>query len=439
MSTNNEDSGLVLKLTMIANKVASQRYITAIRDAFASTIAITIVAAFFLLVNNVLLNPTTGLLKSMPGRDIISEISIQAYNGTLGILGLLVTFLIGYRLAKTYDLEGSVEGIIAVACYVVVVPNTLSVYTAAGKNVEASGVLTQTFTSSSAMLLGIIAALASVTLLAKLYNVKQLTINMPDSVPPAVAKSFNSLIPAFLVISLFAILEVSIRHLSGMTVPDLVVKVLQTPLIGGFQTLPGILLYVFLATFVFVFGIHGAFVFGAISGPILLTSLQQNVDAINLGQAAPNVVTGPFLDAYVYMGGGGTMICLVIALLIGSKRSDERLIAKIGGVSSIFNISEPIMFGLPVVFNPIYAIPFCIVPMVSTILAYLATSWELVRPTYILVPWVTPPLLSGYLATAGDIKASLLQLVIIVIGVLIYLPFVWISNRAEKLQEEGTI
>lgn len=433
--TKNEDSGMVMKLTLFANKIASQRYIIAIRDAFASTIAITIVAAFFLLVNNVLLNPTTGLLKNMPGRELISEISIQAYNGTLGILGLLVTFLIGYRLAKTYDLEGSVEGIIAVASYVAVVPNVLSVYTTAGKIVDASGLLTQTFTSSSAMLLGIIAALTSVTLLAKLYKIKQLKITMPESVPPAVTKSFNSLIPAFIVISLFATLEVAIRHLSGMTVPDLVIKILQTPLIGGFQTLPGILLYVFLATFVFVFGIHGAFVFGAISSPILLTSLQQNIDAINLGQPAPNIVTGPFLDVYVYMGGGGTMICLVIALLIASKRSDERMIAKIGGVSSLFNISEPIMFGLPVVFNPIYAIPFVIVPMVSTTLAYLATSFGLVNPTYILVPWVTPPVLSGYLATAGDFRASLLQLFIIAIGVLIYLPFVIISNRSEKLKE----
>lgn len=434
--THNEDSGMVMKLTIFANKIASQRYIIAIRDAFASTIAITIVAAFFLLVNNVLLNPTTGLLRNMPGRDFISEISIQAYNGTLGILGLLVTFLIGYRLAKTYDLEGSVEGIIAVASYVAVVPNVLSVYTTAGKTAEASGLLTQTFTSSSAMLLGIIAALTSVTLLAKLYKVKQLKIKMPDSVPPAVAKSFNSLIPAFIVISLFATLEVTVRHLSGMTVPDLVVKVLQTPLVGGFQTLPGILLYVFLATFVFVFGIHGAFVFGAISSPILLTSLQQNIDAIAAGNVAPNIVTGPFLDAYVYMGGGGTMISLVIALLIASKRSDERMIAKIGGVSSLFNISEPIMFGLPVVFNPIYAIPFVIVPMVSTTIAYLATSFGWVNPTYILIPWVTPPILSGYLATAGDFRASLLQIFIIVVGVLIYMPFVLVSNRSEKMQEQ---
>lgn len=133
------------------------------------------------------------------------------------------------------------------------------------------------------------------------------------------------------------------------------------------------------------------------------------------------------------MGGGGTMICLVIALFIFSKRSDEKMIARLGGVSSIFNISEPLMFGLPVVFNPIYAIPFCIVPIVSTLIAYFATAVGLVGHTYIIIPWVTPPILSGWLST-GDIRGSILQIVIIAVGVVIYTPFVLMSNKAAKKQ-----
>lgn len=420
------------KVAYYANKIASNRFIGAIRDAFASTIPITITAAFFLLVNNVLLTEETGLLRGIPGRAVISEICVQAYNGTLGILGLMVTFLIGLRIARSYDADGALEGIVALASYVALVPNVINITGTDGTALETAGALTQTYTSASAMLLGIIAALVSVPMVVKLTNNPRLKIKMPDSVPPAIAKSFNSLIPTFLTISVFAIVEVGLRTATGLTIPEIIINILQAPLVGGFQTLPGILLYVFLSTFVFIFGIHGAFVFGAISGPILLTSLQQNVDAINAGSAAPNIVTQPFLDAYVYMGGGGTMICLVIALLIFSKREDQRMIAKLGGVSNLFNISEPIMFGLPIVFNPVYAIPFCVVPMVSTILAYVATSLHLVNPTYILIPWVTPPVLSGYLATAGDIRAAILQLVIIVVGVFIYMPFVLISNRMEE-------
>ncbi|CAM2777813.1 PTS sugar transporter subunit IIC [Dellaglioa algida] len=420
----------VEKLTTFANKLAMNRYIGAIRDAFASTIPITIVAAFFLLVNNVFLQPETGLLRNIPGHELMFEIGTQAYNGTLGILGLLVTFLIGYRLAKSLGADGALESIVAVACYITVVPNAVSVLTTSGKTVTTTAVLTQTYTSASAMLLGIIAALVGTKLLVTLSNIDKIKIKMPDTVPPAIAKSFNSLVPSFLVISIFASFEVILRHMTGLTVPEVVVRVLQAPLVGGFQTLPGILFYVFLSTLVFVFGIHGAYVFGAISGPILLTSLQQNIDAVNAGHVAPNIVTQPFLDAYIYMGGGGTMICLIIALFIGSRRKDERLIASIGGLPTLFNISEPLMFGLPIVFNPIYAIPFVITPMVGTVIAYTATALELVSPTYILIPWVTPPILSGYLATAGDWRAPLMQVVIIAVGVVIYLPFVLASNRA---------
>lgn len=428
--TFNKES-LSEKVALLANRVSVNRYIAAIRDAFASTIPITITAAFFLLVNNVLLAEGTGLLRGIPGRAMISEICIQAYNGTLGILGIMVTFLIGVRLARSYDSDGALEGIVAIAAYISLVPNIIPVSGLDGAEIQAAGLLTQTYTSASAMLLGILAALISVPLVIKLTANDRLKIKMPESVPPAIARSFNSLIPAFFTISLFAIIEVVLRTLTGLTVPEIVVNILQAPLVGGFQTLFGILLYVFLSTFVFVFGIHGAFVFGAISGPILLTSLQQNVEAINAGVAAPNIVTQPFLDAYVYMGGGGTMICLVIAVLLFSKRQDQRMIAKLGGVSSLFNISEPMMFGLPIVFNPIYAIPFCIVPMVSTILAYIATSLHFVNPTYILIPWVTPPVLSGYLATAGDFRAALLQVVIIIVGTAIYMPFVLLSNKVK--------
>ena len=419
------------KVAVFANKLSTNRYIGAIRDAFSSTIPITIASAFFVLVNNVLLSPDSGLLKGIPGRQFLSDLCVQGYNGTLGMLGIMVTFLIGYRLAKTYSFEGPLEGIVALACYITMIPNVVTVSNYSGEAIETTGTLTQTYTSATTMLLGIIAALLGVTLLCKLSQNERLKIKMPDSVPPAIAKSFNQLIPACLTIGTFALAEVTIRTVTGSSVPDVVVDILQAPLVGGFQSLPGILLYVFLSTFVFIFGIHGSFVFGAISSPILLTSLQQNIEAINAGNAAPNIVTQSFLDAYVYMGGGGTMICLVIAVLIFSKRKDERMIAKIGGVSSVFNISEPMMFGLPIVFNPIYAVPFCIVPMVATTLAYIATNLHLVNPTYISIPWVTPPIISGYLATAGDFRGSILQIVIIAIGVVIYAPFVLLSNKTK--------
>ncbi|MBC1921031.1 PTS sugar transporter subunit IIC [Listeria grayi] len=415
------------KLSVFSTVISSNKYIAAVRDAFASTIPLTIVASFFVLVNNLLLQPETGLLKGIPGRAILSEIGIQAYNGTLGILGIVVTFLIGYRLARAYGLEGPIEGAIALGCYLALVPNQISIPSITGKTVTVTSALTQTYTSATGMFLGIIAALISTTIMIKVIKSGKFKIKMPDSVPPAIANSFNGLFPAFLVILLFSAVEVIVRHSTGVDVPALVVKLLQAPLIGGFQNYWGILLYTFLTCFVFAFGVHGPFVFGAVSGPVLFTSLQQNIDAIQAGHAAPNIVTQPFIDCYVYI----TMISLVIALFIGSKRKDNRLIAKVGAVPAIFNISEPLMFGLPIVFNPIFAIPYCIVPLFSTTIAYVASSLHFVDPSYVVVPWVTPAVLSGYLTTGGDIRASILQIIIITVGVFIYLPFVIAANRTK--------
>jgi len=422
-------------LAGFAGKLATQRHVMAIRDAFIMTVPITIAASIFVLINNVVLNPEIiPAVANLPFVDKLSEICVQVYNGTIGILGLLITFLIGYNLAKTYKMDGPIEGIMSVACYVALVPNILSGLTPEWEDVTIQAALPQTYTNASIMFLGIIAALVSVTIMHHITKSGKLGIKMPDSVPPAIAKSFNSVFPVLIILTLFGAIEVILRSLTGTDVPDLIARILQIPLVGGFQTLPGIVLYVFLATFVFIFGIHGAFVFGAISGPVLSIAQQQNLDAIQLGQAAPNIVSGPFLDVFVYMGGGGTMLCLIIALFIGSKREDERAIAKLGAVSGIFNISEPIMFGLPVVFNLVYAIPFCIVPVVATIIAYVATATGFASPTYVSIPWVTPPVLSGYLATGGDIKASLVQIVILIIGTLIYLPFVLVSNNMAKKQ-----
>lgn len=428
-----EGNRFVDKLIGFAGGISNQRHIKAIREAFSTAIPVTIASAVFLVINYVIIGQIDGLADSPIGK-FIGEVGAQVSNGTLGILGLLITFLIGYYLARDAGYDGALEGVISVVCFITLAPNVVTFTNEATKaTMEQSGVLTQAITGSSAMLLGVLSALIATTILLKLAKVKQLTIKMPDSVPSGVAKAFSGLFPSIIVITLFALLEVSTRYITGTTVPDFVVNVLQTPLKSGFQSLPGILLYVFLATFVFVFGIHGAFVFGAISGPILLTATTENIAAIEAGLKAPNIVTQSFLDVYVYMGGGGTIICLVIALFIFSRRADEKMIAKVGGVSSIFNISEPMMFGLPVVFNPLYAIPFCIVPIVSTLIGYFATAIGFVGPTYVIIPWVTPPILSGYLST-GSIAGSIVQIVIIIVGICIYAPFVMMSNKAQQKQ-----
>lgn len=416
------------KAAYYANKLASNRYIAAIRDAFASTIPLTIIASVFILINNLLLDPTNGLLRSLGDFVALREIGGQIYNGTIGILGLVVTFLIGLHLAQSFGKEGYLEGVIALVCFFILNPNTVTAYTPTGETAQVTGVFAQSNTSATGLFLGIFAALVGVRLFILFSNSEKLKIKMPESVPPAIAKSFNGLAPGLFVAIIFGILEVSLRHLSGLSIPDVVAKVFQMPLVGGFQSYFGITFYCFLSCLLFFFGIHGPFVLGSVSGPVLLTSLQQNMDAHANGTALPNVVTQPYVDCYIYI----TMVSLVIAVLIGSKKADLKAVAKIGAVPSFFNINEPLMFGLPVIFNPLLGIPYVLVPIVSNTIAYTATSLGWVGKTYLTVPWVTPAGLSGYLSTGGDIRASILQIVIIVVGVFVYLPFVLMANKVKE-------
>lgn len=428
----NESNPIVDKMLLFANKFSSQRHITAIRDGFVTLIPMTIIASFWVLINNLILSPTNGLLKNVPAAARWMDLGNQVYNATLGIMALLIAMTIGYKLAQSYGEEGLIGEVMGLVSYLIVLPAQVVLTDVEGKSVTAAAVMTQTQTSATGMFLAIIATLFSVTWLCKFTKMEKLKIRMPESVPPSIAKSFNVLIPAFLVTTILGLIEVLIVWVFATDIPTIIAKFFQAPLVASFQSIGGLVLYVFLSNLLWAFGLHGTFILGSIGEPIMLTAIQENMDALKNGEALPNIVTKPFLDAFGWMGGGGMIICLVIAIMIASKREDYRSITKVGIVPSLFNVSEPLMFGIPVVFNPLLGIPLIIVPIVTVTLAYYATAFGLIAKTSVLIPWTTPPIISGYLATNGDWKASLLQVILIAIGVLIYIPFVKMANKAAQ-------
>ncbi|WP_455387129.1 PTS sugar transporter subunit IIC [Lactiplantibacillus pentosus] len=433
MMENKDKNRFVQALLLGANKFAAQKHIMAIRDGFITLMPATIIASFWVLINNLVLG-TNGRLGKYAWAAKLTAVGNQVYNAMMGILAILIAFTIGERLARAYGDEDTIfAGVFGVISFFIMLPATLSVATLKGKTVDVAAIFSQNETSATGMFLAMIASLLGVTLLCKFNKNKHLRIKMPDSVPPALAKSFNVLIPAFIVSFILALIEFIVEIGLSANIPDLIVKFFQAPLVGGFQTLFGVLTYVFLSNLLWAFGLHGTFILGSVGEPILLTSLQQNMDALKQGISLPNIVTKPFLDAFAWCGGGGMLLCLILAVLIASKRDDYRTIAKIGLVPSFFNVSEPIMFGMPVIFNPVLGIPLIITPMVTTTIAYFATAAGLVARTSVLTPWTTPTIISGYLSTNGDWRASVLQIILIAIGTLIYLPFVRFANRMQEV------
>lgn len=411
----------------IASKFSSQRHLMAIRDGFITVMPLVIVASFYVLINNVILDSTNGFLSSFGNFDTYKDIGISVYYGTLGFLSIFLAFGVAYKLAGTYEMDQIGSGFVSVASTIALMPTTL-----VSGDVVVSGVFSESYTSPTGLFVAIIASLLAVELLRVLQKSKALKISMPDSVPPTVSKSFNLLIPATVTLTVFALVSFLCVRVIGMNVYEIINILIQTPIKAVFQGLPGIIIVVILQSLLWSFGLHGAFVLSPITEPTLLTAIQENIVALQAGKEIPNIVTKPFLDVFVNVGGVGFTIALVIAILIASKREDYTSVTKIASAPACFNINEPLMFGLPVVLNPLFILPLIIVPVVTLVIAYLATAAGLVSKTIVMVPWTTPPVLSAFLATGGDWRAAVLSIILIVIAVAIYLPFVLAANKVKE-------
>lgn len=427
---NNFTEKLAEILSPIAAKFSGQRHLSAVRDGFIVAMPLIIVASFFVLINNVVLDPDSGIFKSIADLSQFQEIGNIVFDATLGIISILIAFTVSYNLAESRDRDGVIPGVIGIALLFTLFPSIESVVPiGTDKAVEVTGVFSSVNTSATGLFMAIIAALLGTELYLFLSKSDKLNIKMPNSVPPMVAKSFSSLIPSLITLTVFAVAVFTIDLLFDMSFPDLITTLIQAPLTSVTTSFFGIVLITFIQNLLWGFGIHGANITAPILEPTLLASIQENITASQLGQEIPNIITKPFVDVYTLLGGGGCLIGLVIAIFIVSKRKEYKEVAKIGIIPSSFNIAEPVMFGLPVVMNPVLIIPLVIVPAVNLTIAYLATAIGLVSKTVVMVPWTTPPVISAFLATGGDWRAAVLSVFLIAISVVIYIPFVMALNK----------
>jgi len=193
-------------------------------------------------------------------------------------------------------------------------------------------------------------------------------------------------------------------------------------------------LVAFLVQILWFFGLHGTNILLPIMNTVYLPAITDNIAALQAGLPIPHIVTPAFFDAFIWMGGAGTTLSLIAALFIAGKRKNNQNIAKLSTAPGLFNINEPMMFGMPIVLNPIYLIPFVLTPIVLTIVTYLAISSGIVPRTIAIMPWTTPPIIGGFLVT-GSIMGALLALVNLVIGVVLYIPFIILGEKHENKME----
>ena len=426
---------LIDALGSFATRFNSYRYIMAIKASFITLMPVIIVGAFSVLISNMVLDAKNGLA-SFPALAFLADlkpITTSINYATLSFLNIGAVFLIGIELGRINGIKTLFPGLLAIICFISVTPTTLQMMVD-GQMHLVTDVLAKQFSDTKSLFLGMFIAILSVEIYCRLENVERLKIKMPDTVPPNVSASFSALIPAIITVSAIATFGFVFHQASGMYLYDAVYRVVQQPLESVVQSLWGILLLMFVAQLFWVIGIHGNQI-KPIREPLLLGAILVNMNAFEQGKEVPNIITMPFWDVYMSIGGSGLTIGLLTAVMLATKRKEMREIAKLSFGPGLFNINEPVIFGMPIMLNPILAIPFIITPLVTGTIGYFATLTGFAGKAVVMVPWTTPPIINAWLSTAGSMGAVVTQLVCIMVSVLIYLPFVKIAARRAEAAE----
>ncbi|NLH71190.1 MAG: PTS sugar transporter subunit IIC [Brooklawnia sp.] len=267
---------------------------------------------------------------------------------------------------------------------------------------------------------------------------RNITIKMPDGVPPNVATAFTALIPGAAIMTIAGVVF-GIFYAFETTMIETIYNVIQTPLQGLSDTLPGILVVAFLIPFLWFFGVHGSSIVSGVMSPIALSNTAANqaiVDAQGIVtlENGGRIFTQQFLDNYVNMTGAGVTIGLVVYMLFWAKSTQFKTLGRLGGAPAVFNINEPITFGTPIVMNPLLAVPFFLTPMINSTLLYFGMSTGLLPLfTGVIAPWTTPPILSGLII--GGWRHAVFQAVLLVLAIAIYYVFARAADQMAYADE----
>ena len=424
------------KFSNVAMRVGGQIHLKALRDTFATIMPLYILAGLAVLVNNVVL---PFILKGA-ALENAQYWGTVITNGTLNISGLLVAPIVAYMLSQSRRFENPLAAaLIALSSLVVMMPNVLEVTPLnAEKAVATTGVLGYSNIGTTGLFAGIIIGLITAELFINISSSDKLKIKLGDNIPLAVSNSFNVLIPVILVLAFWGIISTILYVSFDTNLVALISQFIQEPLRKVNTSLVGVLFLYSLGNFLFTLGIHQTVIYGTLLEPLLIANINENMLAYANHQAIPNIMNVAFVPTFGMIGGSGSTIVLIIVTLLFSKNKVSKSIAKLGLAPGIFNINEPIIFGYPIVYNIALMIPFVLLPAIGIAVAYAATAIGFMNPCVVYIPWTTPPLVNAYLATAGDWRAVIVQLLIIIIGVLLYLPFVKINDKiVEKQMTEG--
>lgn len=391
-------------LAPFLNRASENTYLSAIRAGMVSIAPLTIIGGLFTLLLNL---PITGWEDTLKPHLPLLQIP---YTATFGLLAVFVAFAIAYDLGKQLKQEAMVSASMSVLVFLMVQLKR-----------EDQSLIMENL-GSKGLFSAILIALITVRV-QKFFSDQNLVIRLPRSVPPVVYESFVSLVPTLFLVVLFWV----IRFVLNVDINDRVQAAFK-PLIFALNTLPGILVYAFLVTLLWSVGINGDNAMDAIVAPVFLHYLAANADAATHGQPLPYVTALGFFTSFVNVGGTGATIALALVLL-WSRDPGYRKVSRLSLPTQVFGINEPIFFGLPIVLNPVFMVPYVLNALLLTLGSYLLMDWGFIERPFVNVPWTTPPIIGHYLVSGGDWRAAVWGALSIAIAMAIYYPFARAAER----------
>lgn len=416
----------------IANALSRNKVLSAIRDGFLVTVPIVIVGSIFLLIANFPISGYPEFMAGLFGEGWDGYLA-RVFGIAFDCVALLASLSIAYAYSKELKMTNNIgAAVISLVSFLIITPQSHPEFINEADKVF-RGFSFGNF-GTAGMFLSMIVAIISVKIFNWAFK-RKLVIKLPDGVPPAVMDSFAALIPAAFVMTFFFILSVIFSKTSYEYAHNFIYEVLQAPLVGLGKNPAFEVIYQFLSTLFWFFGINGPAVTNTIFAPIHKALTLENYEAAKAGLEMTNIFTAGFSDFFCNFGGGGSTLGLVIMMAFIGKSNRIKMLGRLSLPAGIFGINEPIIFGLPIVLNPIMIIPFILTPVVNTVLATLATTMGIMPiTTGVQLPWTTPIGFSGYLVT-GSFMAVLVQFALLAINMLIYYPFLKLLDK-KYLEEE---
>ena len=436
-------------------KFVNTKAVTALKNGMLYAMPFIIVGSIFLILSNLPI-PSVANWLSVNGWSAVFS---QAFNMSFGILAIWAAIGIGYSYVKETEF-GDVAlqaGLTSLSAFFIVqslsVANPITAALSTGKEASGIGNLTgnqataafeklpdamQVFLNNpvsgvlnlswqggqgmiAAIVIGILTGWAYTSMMRAGWKIK-----LPEQVPANVANQFTSMIPSGVIIIVATVIYALFNKLGHTDLVTFIYHWLSVPLQGLGDSFGGIIVIALLVPFFWFFGVHGGIIMGAITSAFLIPNTAANATLyqahkLTLANGA-HIVTNEFYNNFINLSGSGITFGLIVFTLFFAKSQQMKSIGKVEMVPGLFNINEPFLFGLPMVMNPVLALPFFLVPVVVSATVYGAIYFGIVPPMNgVAAPWTTPPIISGFLI--GGWQYAVLQIVALTESILIYLPF----------------